>query len=96
MSSPIVPSKILSPLTDISKANISLLPETFYNLEEEDLLKLPNILQSNNTINQLGSSYQFRTLSKVIKYVDYKNFKRPGKAMLVFQSHNIFYAKRIS
>lgn len=31
-----------------------------------------------------------------MKHLDYKNLKRSGKAMLVFQSHNIFYAKYIS
>lgn len=86
----------MSPLTDIFGANTLLLPEIFHDLEDkEDLLKLPNTLLGDKTTDQLGSSHQSRIKSGVIKYVDHRNPKRLGKAMLVFQSHNVFHAKRI-
>lgn len=45
MPTPVFSSEILSSLIDISKANIFLLPKTFYDLgEEEEFLKSPNIL----------------------------------------------------
>ena len=95
MSAPIVPSEVSSPLTDISGANIRLLPETFqYPENEKDFPELPNTLQDNHTIDQSGNSRQSRTKSEVFKLVDYKNPKRPGKSMLV--SHNVFHAKCIS
>ena len=55
---PIVPIEIPFPLTDISKANTLLPPETFYDPEEEkDLPELPNTLQGDKTIDQSGSPY---------------------------------------
>ena len=92
---PAISSEIPSLLTDISGANTSLLSETIYDSEkEEDVLKSSNILQSDNTTNQLRSSHQSRAKSGVLKRVNYKNLRRPGKAMLV--SHNVFHAKFIS
>lgn len=89
MPSIAVPNEILSPLTDIFGANISLSPKTFYDLgEEENLPRSPNILQSDYTTDQSGNSYQSRTKSGIFKRVDYKNSKRLGKAMLIF--HKFF------
>ena len=91
-----VPSEISFPLTDISGANTSLPPETFHDpKEEEDLSELPDTLLGDNTADQPRSSCQSRTKPGVIKRVDYKNPKKPGKAMSVFLSHNVFHAKRI-
>ena len=92
--SPPVPSEITSPLTDISGANTPLPLKTFSDpADEEDIPESPNILQGDNTIDQPGSSRQLHTKSGVIKRIDYKNLKRPGKTMLV--SQNVFHAKRI-
>lgn len=84
-------SKILSPLTNIFGVDILLLVKSFANLEEiEDIFWLPDILLGNNIIDQLGDSCQSYIKSKIIKCIDYKNLKRPDKAILVFQFHNVF------
>lgn len=94
MPPPTVPNEILSPLTDISETNTPLPSKTFHDPEdEEDLPKLPNILQGNHTTDQSRSPCQSCTKSGVLKRVDYKNPRRLGKSMLV--SYNVFHAKHI-
>lgn len=57
-----IPSKILSPLHDISGANTSLLLETFHNSEDkEDFLKSSNKVQGDYTKDQPRSLYQLCT-----------------------------------
>lgn len=82
-----VPSEISSPLTDISGANTPLLPETFQDPDVD--------LPESSTTDQPESSRQSRLKSEVIKRVDYKNPRRPGEAMSILQSQNVFHAKRI-
>ncbi len=82
----VVPSEILSRLTNISKINTPPLPEAFQDLDED--------LQSSGTTNQPGSSCQSHSKFGVIKHVDYKHPRKPEKALLVI--HNVFYAKRLS
>ncbi len=81
----LVPSEILSPLTDISGANIPPPPEAFQDLDEN--------LPESATTDQPGSSRQSCSKSGVIKRVDYKHPRKPGKALLV--THNVFHAKQI-
>ncbi|MCJ1343477.1 hypothetical protein MMC31_001671 [Peltigera leucophlebia] len=96
MPPPAVPSNTSSPLNDISGTDILLPADSFPDLEgEEDIPESPNIFFGDNTEDQPGSSRQLRTKSGVIKRVDYKNPRRPGKAMSVLQPHNVFHAKRI-
>lgn len=73
-----------------------MLPESFLDLANKDISKLSNILQGDNITNQLKSSYQSHTKSRVIKCFDYKNFTKLGKVISVFQSYNVFHAKCIS
>lgn len=89
-----VPSKVLSSLSNISGANISLLPEIFQNIEDKkDFLELLNTLQDNYTKDQFRGSCLSCIKFRVLKYMDNKNPRRPGKSMLV--SYNIFHAKCI-
>ena len=96
MPLPVVSRETPSSLSDISKANTFLPPESFSDsADEKDIPKSPNTFMCDNAIDQPRSSRQSRTKSGVIKRLDYKNFKRAGEAMSVLQSHDVFYAKRI-
>ncbi len=81
----VVPIKISSLLTDISRANTSPLPEAFKDPDQD--------FSESAKTNQPGSSPQSRSKSGVIKCVDYKHPQKPRKALLV--THNVFHAKRI-
>lgn len=95
MLSSIITDKISSLLIDIFGANIPLPLKIFHDLEEkEDLSELSNILQINNIIDQLVNSYQFHIKFEILKCVDYKNLRKPSKAILL--SDNVFHAKYIS
>ena len=82
-----VPSEILSPLTNIFRANTPLLPKTF----QDSDIDLPESL----TTDQSKSSRQFSLKFEVIKCTNYKNLKRPSEAMSILQSQNVFHAKHI-
>lgn len=70
-------NKISSSLTNISKANTSLLPKTFQD-PNVDLLK-------SSITDQLKSSHQFRLKSGVIKRIDYNNPRKLGKTMSILE-----------
>ncbi len=85
MPPPEVPSEISSSLTNIFEANTPPLPEAFQDLDED----LPESAKT----GQPKNSRQSRSKSGVIKRVDYKHLRKPGKTLLV--THNVFHAKRI-
>ena len=87
MPNPTVPSEISSLLTNISKANTPLLPETFQDLDV-------HLLESTKT-DQPENSRQSSLKSGVTKRVDHKNPRQPYEALSIFQSQKIFYAKHI-
>lgn len=61
--------------------------------KKKDFLKLLNILQNNNIIDQSESLYQSYIKFKILKLINYKNSNKLNKTILV--SHNIFYIKYI-
>lgn len=72
-----VKNKISSSLTNISKANTSLLPKTFQD---------PNIdLLKSSITDQLKSSHQFCLKSGVIKRINYNNLRKLGKTMSILE-----------